>query len=69
VSVDGGGWSNPRTFAQRIAECEAALAELEKDLERTPRRVDDQAPRFQQELVRQIAEARAVLAQRKAAGE
>ncbi|MBI4904601.1 MAG: CehA/McbA family metallohydrolase [Acidobacteria bacterium] len=69
VSVDGGGWSNPKTFAQRIAECEASLAEVEKDLENTQRRMDEMAQRHRQSLGRQLAEARAVLAKRKASGE
>jgi len=67
VSVDGGGWSNPKTLARRQEECEAALAELEKALEDgAPRRMDDQAPRHREALRRQIAEARAVLGKRKA---
>ncbi len=68
VSVDGGGWSNPRTFAQRIAECEAALAELEQGLGNTPQLLADQMPRHRQQMMRQIVEARAALEKRKAAG-
>lgn len=66
ISVDGGDWANPKTFARRVEECETALNELEKELDRAPQRLDEQMPRHRQAMQRQLADARAALAKRKA---
>jgi TfoX/Sxy family transcriptional regulator of competence genes len=62
VTVEGGGFHNPETAAQRLEVSEKYLQEIERELEMPGRRTDDQAWRHKAQLERQIEEARRVLA-------
>jgi hypothetical protein len=62
VTVNGDGFHNPGTAAQRLKTAEAYLVELEQELARGPSpALDSQASRHRAQLERQIAEARTAL--------
>lgn len=67
VTVNGGGFHNPETLGARLDAAEQYLRELEADLAAPGTATDNQAPRHRAQLERQIAEARKVLEQRRAA--
>jgi hypothetical protein len=62
VTVNGGGFQNPRTFDNRLTNAEAYLRELEAALDAPGQALDSQAWRHRPQLERQITEARGVLA-------
>ncbi|MCP5120328.1 MAG: hypothetical protein GY953_56760, partial [bacterium] len=61
VTVDGGGFHNPKTLARYRDLCEEYLKELEEALANPESGLDRQATRHKARLDEQIAEARAVL--------
>jgi hypothetical protein len=61
VTVNGGGFHNPDTARRNVEISENYLKELEAELANPPGNVGNQAPRHRQQLMRQIAETRAVL--------
>lgn len=63
VTVEGGGFHNPETAAERLQASEKYLQEIEQELAAPGRRLDEQAWRHKEQLQRQIQEARRVLAE------
>jgi len=61
VSVNGGGWDNPRTLRRNLGVPEGYLKEVEQDLANPGNNLDRQAVRHRAQLERQIAEARSQL--------
>ncbi len=62
VTVGGGGFQNRAALAERVATAERYLQELEAELASPGTTLDSQAARHRAALMRQIAEARSVLA-------
>lgn len=58
VTVNGGGFHNPKTAPQYLKASEKYLQELETVLAQRAERLDQQAPRHQEKLKAQIADAR-----------
>ncbi len=61
VTVNGGGFHDPQSVEQNLAQCESDLAEIEQELNRPGSQLDSQTSRHRAELQRQIAETREVL--------
>jgi hypothetical protein len=61
VTVNGGGFENPRTFAANLDRSRKYLQEVEEELRHPGTAVDNQAARHQKSLEREVAETRAVL--------
>lgn len=61
VTVNGGGWDNPRTLRRNLEVAEGYLKEVEQDLANPGNNPDRQAVRHRAQLERQIAEARSEL--------
>ena len=61
VTVNGGGWDNPRTLRRNLEVSEGYLKEVEQDLANPGNNPDRQAVRHRAQLERQIAEARTEL--------
>src|SRR5450759_1541825 len=61
VTVNGGGWDNPRTLRRDLEVAEGYLKEVEQDLANPGNNPDRQAVRHRAQLERQIAEARSEL--------
>lgn len=61
VTVDGGGFYNPDTAPQYIAESGKFLDDLEKELAHPGNGLDDQAYRYKNQLEEQIGDARSIL--------
>ena len=58
VSVDGGGFHNPKTLERNLARCESDLVELEEELKNPGKQLDSEAWRHAQRLRQQIAATR-----------
>ncbi len=61
VTVNGGSFYNPETYANNLKLSESYLREIEQELSQPGNQLDSQASRHKPELERQIAEARAAL--------
>lgn len=61
VTVNGGGFENPKTFAANLDHSRKYLQEVEEELRHPGTAVDNQAARHQKSLEREISETRAVL--------
>jgi hypothetical protein len=62
VTVNGGGFHNPRTAPENLELCEAYLKELEEVVRQPDQRPEYQAWRYRKEIDARIAQAREVLA-------
>ena len=63
VTVEGGGFHNPKTFQANLERCERDLAELERELANPGTQLDSEAWRHADSLRLQIEEARLGLRQ------
>ncbi len=61
VSVDGGGFHNPKTLETNLERCERDLADLEREIRNPGQRLNSEAWRHAEQLRRQIAETRETL--------
>ena len=62
VTVNGGSFRNPETFAARLATTEKYIREIEQEMAAPGNTYDSQSARYREDLNRQIVAARAILA-------
>ncbi len=61
VTVNGGGFHNPKTLERNLERCERDLADLEQEIKNPGNRLDSEAWRHAERLRSQIAETREIL--------
>ena len=61
VTVDGGGFHNPKTVERNLKRCEQDLADLEREIKDPGQQLDSEAWRHAERLRSQISETREIL--------